>query len=83
MTTQYKSVKRPRCGEDDLIITLNKGTNRLYLNCGECEASWNHPDEVVDMRKMFVDLTIDATEPSFEGIKKFAWNQYVTGIISV
>jgi transcription elongation factor Elf1 len=83
MATLYKSLKCPRCGEDDLIITLNKGADRLYLNCGECEASWNHPDEVVDTHKMFIDLTIDATEPSFEDIKKFAWNQYVTGTILV
>lgn len=83
MTTLYKSLKCTRCGEDDLIITLNNDTKQLYLNCGECEASWLHPDEVSDTQKMFVDLTIDATEPSLEDITKAGWDKYVTGTIVV
>jgi transcription elongation factor Elf1 len=83
MATVYKPVKCLRCSEDDLIITFNTGTDKLYLNCGECEASWHHPDEVADMSKMFIDLTIDATEASLEDITKFGWNKYVTGTVLV
>ena len=36
LTMLYKSVKCPRCGEDDLMITLNRGNHKLYLSCGEC-----------------------------------------------
>lgn len=83
MTTLYKSRKCPRCGEDDLIITLNKQTNRLYLNCGECEASWHHPDDAMDLQKMFIDLTIDATDPTADDIAMAGWEKYVTGTIDV
>lgn len=81
MTTFYKTVICPRCKEDYLLITLNKETRNLYLSCSECEASWNQPEEVGDSQKMFVNLEIDATDPTLEDIKFFGWEKYISGTL--
>jgi transcription elongation factor Elf1 len=83
MTTLYKTVNCPSCNQDYLYITLNKTTKQLYLSCSECEASWNHPDDVSDDKKMFVDLTIDATDPSQNDVIRAGWVKYVTGTLEV
>lgn len=83
MTTLYKTITCTRCNEDDLVITLNKDSNSLYLNCGGCEASWLRPDEVGDDQKMFIDLSINAADPTLEDIVKAGWDKYVTGTIVV
>jgi hypothetical protein len=35
------------------------------------------------MSKMFIDLTIDATDPDFEEITNAGWNKYVTGTVLI
>ena len=71
----------PRCNEDYLLITLDKATSKLYLSCSECEASWNHPDDVINPNKMFVDLNIDATDPTLNDLIKSDWMKYVSGTL--
>jgi transcription elongation factor Elf1 len=81
MTTLFKTVKCPRCNEDYLLITMNNDAGKLYLSCSECEASWNHPDEVIFPEKMFVNLDIDASDPSINDIRAANWLGYVSGTL--
>ena len=62
-----------------MLITLNEDTKKLYLSCSECEASWPHPVAVNDPEKMFIDLSINASDPSLEDIENQGWEQYVSG----
>jgi transcription elongation factor Elf1 len=79
MTTFFKTVICPRCKEDYLLVTLDKATDKLYLSCSECEASWSHPDDVENTEKMFVDLDIDAADPNANDLNRFNWMKYVSG----
>jgi hypothetical protein len=79
MTTFFKTVICPRCKEDYLLVALNRTDDKLYLSCSECEASWHHPDEVKNPEKMFVNLDIDAADPSISDLNRFNWMEYVSG----
>ena len=81
MTTLFKTVLCPRCNEDYLLITQYADTKELYLSCSECEASWRHPEDINDSSKMFVDLDIDATDPTLADIKAFGWERYISGTL--
>ena len=81
MTVFFRTVLCPHCSQDYLLVTRNDDTKKLYLSCSECEASWNHPRDVSDPSRMFVQPDIDATDPSLEEIRDYGWEEYISGTL--
>ncbi len=83
MTILYQTIICPRCKEDHLIIEKNNANNELYLCCSECEAAWHNIDDAKLKINMFVSPDLDSSDPDISEIRKYGWENLITGEIEV
>lgn len=73
----------PRCEQDYLAFAICRKTGRVFVCCGECEASWWSLEEVGDGEKMFVDLSPHLVDASYEEIVQAGLGGCISGFVDV
>ena len=64
----------PACAKGRLFVEKRTGTAQLFLECEECFASWDSPEQLD--RPGFSGIEIVSDYATTEDIRKAGWSKY-------
>ena len=74
---KYKTAWCTVCNQGWVEFVKEEATGVLFLCCDECEATWDHPDDVNIREKGFRFKYGKVVEPNLVDILSKGWGKYI------
>jgi hypothetical protein len=67
------------CNQGWVEINKDKNSKELFVCCEECEAMWEHPNDIreVDIAKLTFESEIELVQPTNDDILNKGWDKYI------